>query len=194
MDTTALNLHFNSFAAKLIDKAGVYKGNTLKFILIDSWECQFQNWSKDFPKEFKNRRGYDILPWLPVLCGETVNNIQLSEAFLHDFRKTISDLIDQNYYKHFSELCHRNQIEMHAEVIYSNSGSYPPLDVLRSNKYVDMPMTEFWADPNSNQFPEYKPQKRPTPGFSVYSALAANKPDYWLGSLYRLCTLFRVAV
>lgn len=175
MDTTALNVHFSSFAGKIIDQAGAYTGNTLKFVLIDSWECQFQNWSKNFPGEFKNRRGYDILPWIPVLCGETVENTQLSEAFLHDFRKTISDLIDQHYYKHFSELCRRNQMEMHAEVIYSNYGGYPPLDVLRSNQYVDLPMTEFWANPNSNQFPEYQPLKRPVPGFSVYSALAAHK-------------------
>ncbi len=62
---------------------------------------------KDFPCEFKSRRGYNMLSWIPVLCGEVVENTELSEAFLHDFRKTISDLIDQRYYKHFSELCHR---------------------------------------------------------------------------------------
>ena len=176
MDTSALNFHFNSFAAKLIQSAGQFKGNIFKFLLIDSWECQFQTWTKAFPEEFKNRRGYNITNWIPVLCGETVENTQLSEAFLHDFRKTISDLIDQNYYKHFSELCHKNQLEMHAEVIYGNSGPYPPLDILRSNKYVDLPMTEFWANPNSDQFPHYQPADRPTVGFPTYASLACNKP------------------
>lgn len=176
MDTAALNFHFNNFASKLLQSAGQYKGNTFKFLLIDSWECQFQTWTKAFPEEFRNRRGYSIIPWIPVLCGETVENMQLSEAFLHDFRKTISDLIDQNYYKHFSELCHKNQLEMHAEVIYANYGPYPPFDALKSNRYLDLPMTEFWATPNSNQFPSYEPADRPVAGFPTYAALACNKP------------------
>jgi hypothetical protein len=176
MDTSALNFHFKQFASKLIQSAGQYKGNTFKFLLIDSWECQYQTWTKAFPKEFKNRRGYDITNWIPVLCGETVENTKLSEAFLHDFRKTISDLIDQNYYRHFSELCHQNQLEMHAEVIYANSGPYPPFDALKSNRYLDLPMTEFWASPNKEQFPHYESQERPTAGFPTYAALACNKP------------------
>ena len=175
MDSAALTSHYRNFAYKLVQSSGKFKGNTFKFLLIDSWECQFQTWTKAFPEEFKNRRGYDILPWIPVLCGETVENTKLSEAFLYDFRKTISDLIDQNYYKHFSELCHKDQLEMHAEVIYSNYGMYPPLDILKSNQYVDLPMTEFWANPNSNQFPEYKPADRPTAGFPTYATLADNK-------------------
>lgn len=175
MDADALNFHFNNFAEKLLQSAGDYKGNTFKFLLIDSWECEFQNWTKNFSEEFKIRRGYDIIPWIPVLCGEFVGNAKLSEAFLHDFRKTISDLIAQNYYKEFSDLCHKNQLEMHAEVIYGNNAMYPPLDVLKANKYVDLPMTEFWANPNSNKIPEYQPAIRPTEYFPTYAALANKK-------------------
>jgi hypothetical protein len=175
MDTAALNVHIDSYAKKLIQAAGQYKGNTLKFILMDSWEAQFQTWTKAFPDEFENLRGYNIIPWIPVLCGETVGSTQLSEAFLHDFRKTIADLIDQKYYRHFSELCHRNQMEFHGEVIYSNWGAYPPLDPLKSNQYVDVPMTEFWAVNNANNLGDYKPAERPAPGFPMYSALACNK-------------------
>ncbi len=175
MDTTALNVHFNSFANKIIESAGNYKGNTLKFILMDSWEARFQTWSNTFSEEFKNRRGYNLLSWIPVLCGETVGSMQLSEAFLHDYRKTIADLIDQNYYKHFSELCHRNQMEFHGEAIYSNWGGYPPLDPLKANQYIDFPMTEFWAENDANKFADYKPANRPVPGFPMSSALAYDK-------------------
>ncbi len=175
MDSEALDFHFNSFAGKLIQASGKYTGNTFKFLLIDSWECSFQNWTQKFPQEFKARRGYDITPWIPVLCGEVVENTQLSDAFLHDFNKTISDLIDVKYYKHFGELCHQNKLEMHAEVIYGNNGDYPALDILRSNNYPDMPMTEFWATPNKNQFPEYEPSDRTKSDFPTYAALACNK-------------------
>ena len=175
MDTAALNVHIDSYAKKLIQASGKYKGNTLKFILMDSWEAQFQTWTKAFPQEFNKLRGYNITPWIPVLCGETVGSTQLSEAFLHDFRKTISDLIDNNYYKHFRDLCHRNGMDFHGEVIYSNWGAYPPLDPLKSNQYVDIPMTEFWAAKNANNLGDYKPANRPSPGFPMYSALAYDK-------------------
>jgi hypothetical protein len=175
MDASALDLHINSYAKKLVEAAGKYKGNTLKFFLMDSWEAEFQTWSKTFPEEFKNRRGYSILPWLPVLCGETIGSIKLSEAFLHDFRKTIADLIDQNYYKRFSELCHENGMEMHAEAIYNNWGGYPPFEPLKANQYIDFPMTEFWAEQDENNFPAYKPEDRPKIGFPTSSALAHDK-------------------
>ena len=175
MDTTALNIHFAGFAEKCVQTAGELTGNTFKFLLIDSWECQFQNWTRNFPEEFESRRGYKIMKWIPVLCGEIVENESLSAAFLHDFRTTISDLIDEKYYKHFSELCHRSNLEMHAEIIYANSGMYPPIDPLRSNKYADLVMTEFWATPNASQIPEYEPVNNPTPGFPTYSSLASNK-------------------
>lgn len=175
MDTTALNVHINSYAKKLVDAAGIYKGNTLKFFLMDSWEAQFQTWTKNFAKEFKCRREYNIIPWIPVLCGETVGNTELSEAFLFDFRKTIADLLDQNFYKHFAELSHRNQMEYHGEAIYGGWGAYPPMDALKSNEYIDMPMTEFWAGANSNNLLDYQPANKPVTTIPTSSALAFNK-------------------
>lgn len=175
MDAAALDLHINSYAKRLVEAAGEHKGSTLKFFLMDSWEAEFQTWSKTFPEEFKSRRGYSIIQWLPVLCGETIGSIKLSEAFLHDFRKTIADLIDQNYYKRFSELCRENGMEMHAEAIYNNWGGYPPFEPLKANQYIDFPMTEFWAEQDENNFAAYKPEDRPKPGFPMFSALAHDK-------------------
>ncbi len=175
MDASAVDDHFEGFSKQLINAAGKYSGNTFKFLLIDSWEAEFQNWTEKFPQEFEKRRGYSIIPWIPVLCGDLVDDVQLSEAFLNDFRKTIADLIDENYYKRYSDLCHENNLKMHAEVIYGNNGGTPPLDIIKSNRYADMPMTEFWANPNADQFPEYRPSSMPTPGFPMFSALTANK-------------------
>ena len=175
MDTTALNVHINSYARKLVAAAGKYKGNTLKFLLMDSWEAQFQTWTKDFAKEFKNRRCYNIIPWIPVLCGETVGSTKLSEAFLFDFRKTIADLIDQNFYKHFSDLSHRNGMDYHGEAIYGGWGAYPPSDALKTNEYIDLPMTEFWANANQNKLSEYNPAEKPASCMPTYAALAFNK-------------------
>jgi len=174
MDTTALNHHFDSFSKKLIKNAGAYVGTTFKFILIDSWECGYQNWTANLPAAFEQNRGYNMTNWIPVLCGETVGNAQLSEAFLYDFRKTMADMIEANYYKHFRDLCHRNNLEMHAEVIYGDA-NYPPLDVLKTNSYADMPMFEFWSGNNSNGFTEYQPSK-PFESYPVFAANAYQQP------------------
>ena len=174
MDTSALNLHFSNFPKRLIEDAGPLAGNTFKFILIDSWECGYQNWTSALPDEFAKSRGYDLLTWIPVLCDETVGDIASSDAFLYDFRKTIADMVENNYYKHFRDLCHRENIELHAEIIYGNA-DYPPLEILRTNTYADLPMFEFWSGHNQNTFTEYTPTK-PFESYPVFAASAYNMP------------------
>ncbi len=144
MDTTALNLHFANFPQKLVEHSRGLNGNTFKFLLIDSWECNYQNWTTKMPEEFEKRRGYKLTNWLPALCGDIVESQELSNAFLYDFRKTIAEMIEENYYLHFTKLCHKNNLEMHAEVIYGGK-KYLPLDILKTNSFIDLPMTEFWT-------------------------------------------------
>jgi len=176
MDRAAVDLHFNNYPQKLIDQAGPLAGNTFKFLLIDSWECEFQNWSTDFVHEFKQRRGYGIIEWIPVLCGESVGNTELSEAFLYDFRRTIAELIEENYYQYFSERCQQANLEMHAEVIYGG-GTYPPLDIIRANRHVDLPMHEFWTGLHpKTSFVTYTPTMKPDIPFPIFAANCYQKP------------------
>jgi hypothetical protein len=175
MDTTAVNLHFNSFPAKLIEKAGPLAGNTFKFMLIDSWEAGFQNWTANMLKEFEQRRGYALTSYIPVLCGESSGNMDVDEAVLFDFRKTIADLIENNYYKHFGELLHKNKLEFHAEVIYGN-GNYPPLDILKTTKYVDLPMYEFWSSTDDKRNVTYYPVTGVELNMPSCAAIGYEKP------------------
>ncbi|HLF36173.1 MAG TPA: glycosyl hydrolase, partial [Cyclobacteriaceae bacterium] len=176
MDTSALNHHFASFPKKLAEASGRFKGNTFEYIFIDSWECGFQNWTKDFEVEFEKRRGYSILSWIPALCGITVKDRESTEAFFNDYRKTIADLIGERYYAHFSGLCHREGLKLHAEVIYGGS-MYPPLDILNSNQYIDVPMFEFWAGQSPvTSFVEYTPSARTDFDKPVLGAIAFGQP------------------
>ncbi|MFC2087239.1 glycosyl hydrolase [Bacteroidota bacterium] len=175
MDTSALNLHFENFPRKLIDVADEMTGNTFKYFLVDSWECVFQNWTDHFPQEFEKRRGYSLFPYLPVLCGKVVESAEKTEAFLHDYRKTIADLIEDNFYKHFSDLCHRYDMELHAEPIYGDHNWHPPLDVLRTSKHLGVPMTEFWASTNDKSLVRYKPSSS-SPNKPVHYVSVYNKP------------------
>lgn len=165
MDTTALNIHFRNYPQKLIELAGDLKGKTFKYFLIDSWEAGMQNWTKNFVEEFKKRRGYDMIPFIPVLCGEIINDSEHTEAFLHDFRKTIGDLILNYYFKHFYELCKRYGMKLYSEGIYGDRLT-PPIDILKTYQYCDVPMTEFWARLKAHKWPfRYTPQNYS--GFSL---------------------------
>lgn len=175
MDTSAVGFHFSQFSQKLINSAKDYNGNTFKFILIDSWECGFQNWTQKFPQEFEKRRGYSISKYLPILCGIKISDRQTSEAFLYDYRKTIAEVLEENYYQYFAKLCRKNNLEMHAEVIYGGGG-YPALDVLKANQYSDMPMFEFWTGNNPlTGVLEYNAQKSVNFDFPASATLFYDK-------------------
>lgn len=176
MDTAALNLHFRNFPAKLVETAGQYTGNTFGFVLIDSWECGYQNWTSSMPEEFLKRKGYDLIPLLPVLCGEVLGTPELSEAILYDFRATIAELIQENYYEHYRDLLHAQGLELHAEVIYGNA-HYPPLDILKSTECVDLPMYEFWTGTHPvTNFLEYRNVDQPELHLPASAALFYDKP------------------
>lgn len=174
MDTTALNLHFGNFPARLVEKAGSFTGNTFKFVLVDSWEAGFQNWTGNMLREFEERRGYSLSPYLQVLCGESTGNTAIDDAILFDFRKTIADLVENYYYRHYSELLHRNHLQMHAEVIYGETG-YPALDILHTTSYIDLPMFEFWSSTNSDQIVKYTPSETIEGNMPVFAARGYEK-------------------
>jgi len=176
MDTTALNVHFSNYPQKVLQLAKEVNPQVFRHFLVDSWEAGPQTWTQRFPGEFLRRRGYDIRPWLPALCGETLIDSLHTEAFRFDFRKTIGDLVEECYFKHMADLCHRNGVQMYSEGIYGESKN-PPVDVLKTYKYCDVPMTEFWARVTANDFPfTYNPWPSKTFIYPIHSSLLYDKP------------------
>ena len=47
-------------------------GTALKYLHTDSWEVEVANWTPTLREEFRQRRGYDLLPFLPVIAGRIV--------------------------------------------------------------------------------------------------------------------------
>ncbi len=126
----------------LIADAGPLAGKTLKYLHTDSWEVEVLNWTPSLRAEFQRRRGYDLLPFLPVLAGYIVDSRRVSDRFLHDFRRTIGDLAIDNHFKLFSEGAHRHGMEIHPE---SGGPHSVPVDSLQCLGLDDAPMSEFWA-------------------------------------------------
>ncbi|MEN8155783.1 MAG: glycosyl hydrolase [Bacteroidota bacterium] len=135
---------FRGFPEKVLQENSRYPGNPIQTMLVDSWEAGNQNWTGDFPEEFRRRRGYSITPWLLVLSGRIVESVEASERFLWDFRRTIGDLIAENYYGKMAELTHKHGIELQAEA------AFPVLqfmtDAITYHSKSDIPMSEFWVD------------------------------------------------
>jgi hypothetical protein len=140
----ALDAHWAGFVQKCIDDAGPLagKGKTFNNVLIDSYEVGGQNWSENFRAEFQKRRGYDPLKFLPAFTGRVVDSPEISERFLFDVRRTISDLFADNYYGHFKELCD-------AHGMFASIEPYVgPYESMQQGAAAEIPMGEFWVDAN----------------------------------------------
>jgi hypothetical protein len=141
-DRTAFQNYWNTIVEPLIADAGPLAGKTLKYLHTDSWEIELANWTPTLRAEFQKRRGYDLLPWLPVLAGRIVNSREQSDRFLFDYRKTLGDLAIDNHYRLFRDNAHAHGLEIHPE---AGGPHAVPIDAQRCFGWTDVPMSEFWA-------------------------------------------------
>jgi hypothetical protein len=131
-----------SYRGKQPDDDGVVgglAGKALAATHVDSWENGAQNWTEQMRKEFQSRRGYDLLPYLPTLTGRVVQSQEISERFLWDLRKTVSELVVENYAGRLRELAHEHGLRFTIEAYGS------PCDFLPYAGQCDEPMGEFWV-------------------------------------------------
>ena len=139
---TAFQHYWKQIVEPLIADAGPLAGTTLKYLHTDSWEIELANWTPTLPAEFKQRRGYDLRPWLPVLAGRILNSREDSDRFLHDYRQTLGDLAIDNHYRLFRDNAHQHGLGIHPE---SGGPHAVPIDAQRCLGWDDVPMSEFWA-------------------------------------------------
>jgi hypothetical protein len=143
LSKAGLDASWNGMMQPLIDKLGPLSGKVLVDCLIDSYETGGQNWTPGMIEEFKKHRGYDPTPYLPTLTGRVVDSEEVSERFLWDWRRTISDLFAENYFDYFAELCHKHGLK---SLVEPYTG---PFESLACGRAADVPMGEFWAGGNS---------------------------------------------
>jgi hypothetical protein len=137
-----IEANFNAMMAKLAADTGLKPGTTnvgLVATHIDSWENGSQNWTAKMRQEFLRRRGYDLLPFMPVLTGRVVGSAEISERFLWDVRQTVSEMVIENYAGRMRELAHEKGMRFTAEAYGS------PCDYIPYGGQSDEPMGEFWT-------------------------------------------------
>ncbi len=140
LDTEALDEHFRNFTATLLKDVGPLAGKTLIATHLDSWEVGAQNWTARFREAFQKRRGYDLLPYLPVVTGRVVESLEVSERFLWDLRQTVSEMIVEHHGRHLRALAQRHGLWLSIEPY-----DMTPCDDMTLGATADVPMCEFWS-------------------------------------------------
>jgi hypothetical protein len=115
----------------------------IKYVITDSWEAGSQNWTDDMIAQFKKRRGYDPLPWMPVLTGQVVESAEASDQFLWDFRKTIGDLIADEHYGQVQASLKDRGMGHYGES--HEGGRAFVADGMEVKKLNDIPMSAMWT-------------------------------------------------
>jgi len=87
----AVDTHLKSVGEPLVRAFG---NDPPYAVFSDSLEAYGADWTANLPAEFKRRRGYDLLPHLPELVA---GGTPAAETVRHDWGKTLTELVDQNY-------------------------------------------------------------------------------------------------
>ncbi|MFV5688033.1 glycosyl hydrolase [Flavobacterium sp. ZT3R25] len=147
MSRNALDKFWTLYPEKLIDMAGKHAGKTFKRLEIDSYEAGLQDWTPKMATEFKNRRGYELLPWLVVTAGYILESKDSTERFKYDQQRTINELFADNYYGYLEELVHKVPgLELVVEPYGTGKKSF---DETAIRGIGDIVMCEFWTKPTT---------------------------------------------
>jgi hypothetical protein len=115
----------------------------IRYVINDSWEAGSQNWTDNMVAQFKKRRGYDPVPWMPVLTGQVVESADASDKFLWDFRKTIAGLIADEHYGQLEATLHERGMGHYGES--HESGRAFVADGMEVKKFNEVPMSAMWT-------------------------------------------------
>ncbi|MGB7267451.1 MAG: glycosyl hydrolase, partial [Terracidiphilus sp.] len=144
LSPATLNSYWDKEVTPLLNAAKPYLGNTVKYVTTDSWEMGGMNWTENFREEFIKRRGYDPVPYLPIVAGRILTSREVSDEFLADLRRTVGDLINL----HFDTMAER-AARFGLGVECESGGPHgEPIDALETFRHSAVPQTEFWAMSN----------------------------------------------
>jgi hypothetical protein len=132
-----LDSYKETVGADMMGKRGI------RYVVNDSWEAGAENWTDDMVAQFKRLRGYDPLPWMPVLTGHVVESAEASDRFLWDFRKTIADLTADEHYGQLEATLHERGMGHYGES--HESGRAIIADGMEVKKLNEVPMSAMWT-------------------------------------------------
>jgi alpha-L-rhamnosidase len=126
----AIQNHLKTVADPLIQACGT---NVPYSVFSDSLEVYESDWTPDFLKEFRARRGYDLTPLLPEMVAGTGAK---AADLRYDWGRTLAELIDEHYLTPLNTWAREHHTKFRSQ-------SYgQPAVTLSSNALVDLPEGE----------------------------------------------------
>ena len=147
LDANAARSHFQHIIDQILTMRPSL--DAMRYMEVDSVEIgrdTSQDWTDTFVEEFRKRRGYDPIPYLPALKGKSFSDALLTSRFRQDYRKTVSDLWIDGHYRASTKFLNSYGMQLVAE---GGHGGYPRVEPLKAMGVVDIPRGEFWNGSNS---------------------------------------------
>jgi len=143
---SAVKVHYDAYMKTVVNAVKDVAPNAHQYTEIDSYEVGSQNWTTGYDKVFRQKKGYDIIPFLPLYAGRFVDSAEVSERVTWDMRTVSNDLIRDNYYGYFTELANADGLKVYIEP-YGNG----PFSEIDAGGMADIPMGEFWVSRFGNR-------------------------------------------
>ncbi len=188
LSTAAFEAHAKRVGDDAMPYIGQYFGNGMRAIFCDSLEVGANLfWSDDFLAEFRRRRGYDLIPYLPILKlqghGEPYGKSEdipifemegIGEQVRFDYHQTVSDLMIERFYEQFNRWAHDHKL------LSRTQAHGAPADVLRIYGESDISETEDLYDNGGYDF-----LKMAASSANVYGhAIVGSESFVWPNGLY----------
>ena len=149
----AVEKYLNHMSDPIQKRIGPLKGR-IRAMFIDSMELEGANWTYDMADEFKKRRGYDLLPYLPFTLSKiggmgNVYDYNYGTKFTDKFKDTIErvrcdfdrtkvELLKESFVDTFQNWCKKNGFLSRAQAY---GRGYHPLE---GSMEMDIPEAETW--------------------------------------------------
>jgi hypothetical protein len=141
----AVEKYLNHMSDAIKQKTGKDTLEGIRAMFCDSIELNGANWTHGFEQVFKDRRGYDILPYLPLLLTRDHRIKPELEDELrrarYDYSLTLSELFMENFVIPFHNWCHKN-----GTLSRYQAYGFPWLntDLIDGNMAPDIPEGDQW--------------------------------------------------
>jgi hypothetical protein len=139
MSKEAVTFHVQHVLHDMQAHLGDLMGKGITTLYFDSYEAGVPTWTPKMGEEFSSRRGYDVVPWLPVLAGRTLGSAEDTARFKRDFKRTTFDLFRDCYWATPGPLAHAAGLRFVAEP-YDG-----PWEIDEVVGFLDTPAVEFWT-------------------------------------------------
>jgi hypothetical protein len=130
--------HWQHVLKPLKERFSEYLGNTLEYVLIDSYEAGNQNWTATFREDFIRMKGYDPLPEIALKMFVPSERDDM-KRFDRDYKDVVNRLFIDNGWKVAKEMLHQYGLKMYWEPYYG------PFNQHECVAISDVPLSEFWT-------------------------------------------------